>query len=49
MQTERTWQQQTGPGQWVSTRHQRRRSAWMLARQQEADIQCWDLMQAERR
>ncbi len=36
------------PEQWVSTRHQRRHSAWMLARQQEADIQCWDLMQAER-
>ena len=26
-----------------------RHSAWMLARQQEADMQCWDLMQAERR
>ena len=26
----------------VYTRHQRRHSAWMLARQQEADIQCWD-------
>ena len=23
--------------------------AFTLARQQEADIQCWDLMQAERR
>ena len=22
---------------------------WMLARQQEADIQCWDLMQAEKK